>query len=173
MCVHARAYEHRDWQTGKWTASILTTFSLTQLQPTHELRSCGMVRAWERKHRDCFEPHQQIWTTERRKKTTRMERRGAEKSRRAGSRRFGEQKAVCGKRQWINRREQCKLGPTSNQNPELALHSISLLCPPAPPHPQTSKASLKPLMPATAAIASASIVSAVASTIVLRRCLPY
>lgn len=32
-CVHARVYDHRNWQTGKRTASIPTTFGLTRLQP--------------------------------------------------------------------------------------------------------------------------------------------
>lgn len=51
-----------------------------------------------------------------------------------------EQKAVCGKRQWINRREQCKLGPTPDQNPELALHSGIPLRPPTPPRiPESAK----------------------------------
>ena len=74
----------------------------------------------------------------------RGQRRGRERVER-GKRRFA---VGCGKRQWINRREQCKLGPTPTKIPRW---SSTLFHPHLPAASRPSrKASLKSLMPATA-----------------------
>lgn len=61
-----------------------------------------------------------------------------------GKRRFA---VGCGKRQWINRREQCKLGPTPTKIPRW---SSTHFLPSSRHLPSSRKASLKSLMPATA-----------------------
>lgn len=90
-CVHACV--QRDWQTGKWTASIPAIFGLTRLRPaiSHVLAGSYVP---EKENTEIVSNSRSSRTGE--EKAARVRRRGES---READERFGEQKAVCGKRQ--------------------------------------------------------------------------